>query len=255
VLALALARQRKFSEAAAQLKVILQEHPDHILAYERLGQLTELRPEDFPDSNDWFNEAVKNNPSSALAYIVRAGFHRRNKDNAKTLDEREENNAKALADLEQAEKQDLSDPNVELRLAGEFIYANILDKAEEHLTAVQEAMPTDQNLWQIWAQLALKSQSQEKMLEIAETGLKELSSQPWDFMPIATELFIRCGKRAFFSALGFYANSYRAVYPLWPARPRCRLHHQNEPKGCRTRDSYISGRSCSCRERTSVQGH
>ncbi|MFZ2147116.1 MAG: tetratricopeptide repeat protein [Sedimentisphaerales bacterium] len=200
MLALALAGQRKFSEAAAQLKAIIQEHPDQILAYETLGQLTEQRPDDFPPPpNDspagWFDEAVNNNPSSALAYIVRAGFYRRNKDNAK-----------ALADLEQAEKQDLSDPEVRLRLAEEFINADILDKAEEHLAAVQKAAPTDatlrssslrstsQNLWRIWALLALKSKSQEKMLEVAETGLKELSSQPWDFMPIATELFIRCGQ-------------------------------------------------------------
>ncbi|GAJ06139.1 unnamed protein product, partial [marine sediment metagenome] len=144
----------------------------------------ELRPEDFPDSPaSWFDGAVNNNPSSALAYIVRAGFHRRSKDIAKTL-----------TDLEQAEQQDLSDPEVLLRLAEEFINADILDKAEEHLAAVQTATPTDQGLWRIWALLALKSKSQEKMLEIAETGLKELSSQPWDFMPLATELFIRGGR-------------------------------------------------------------
>ena len=196
MLALALARQRKFDESAAQLKAIIQEHPDQILAYETLGQLTEQRPEDFPDSPaHWFDEAVNNNPSSALAYIVRAGFHRRSKDIAK-----------ALTDLEQAEQQDLSDPEVQLRLADEFINADILDKAEEHLAAVQTAALTDatprssslrstsQNLWRIWALLALKSKSREKMLEIAETGLKELSSQPWDFMPIATELFIRGGQ-------------------------------------------------------------
>ncbi len=184
MLAMALVRQRKFDEAAAQLKAVIQEHPDQILAYETLGQLIELRPEDFPDSPaSWFDRAVNNNPSSALAYIVRAGFQRRSNDMAK-----------ALADLEQAEKQDLSDSEVQLRLANEFINADILDKAEEHLTAVQAATPTNQNLWQIWALLALKSRSQEKMLKIAETGLKELSSQPWDFMPIATELFIRCGQ-------------------------------------------------------------
>jgi len=184
MLALAMARQRKFDEAAAQLKAVIQEHPDQILAYETLGQLIELRPEDFTDSPaSWFDGAVNNNPSSALAYIVRAGFHRRSKDIAK-----------ALTDLEQAEKQDLSDPEVQLRLADEFINADILDKAEGHLTAVQTATPTDQNLWRIWALLALKSKSQEKMLMIAETGLEELSSQPWDFMPIATELFIRSGQ-------------------------------------------------------------
>ncbi|NQT01995.1 MAG: tetratricopeptide repeat protein [Planctomycetes bacterium] len=185
MLALALAQQRKFTEAAAQLNTILQKHPDQILAYETLGQLTERRPDDISDfpPEHWFNKAVNNNPSSALAYIVRAGFYRRSEDGAK-----------ALADLEQAEKLDLSDPNVELRLASEFIIVNDLDKAEQHLTAVQAATPTDQRLWQVWAELALKSQSREKMLKIAEAGLKELSSQPWDFMPIATELFIRSGQ-------------------------------------------------------------
>ena len=185
MLALALVGQRKFTEAAAQLKAIIQEHPDQISAYEMLGQLIYDRPDDFPDSpgEHWFNEAVKNNPSSALAYTVRAGFYQRNKEISK-----------ALADLEQAEKQDLSDPDVELRLASEFINVDILDKAEQHLTAVKSASPTNQGLWAIWAALAAKSKSQEKMLEVAENGLQELSSQPWDFMPTATELFIRCGQ-------------------------------------------------------------
>ncbi len=187
MLALAMARQRKFTEAAAELKAIIQDHPDQILAYEMLGQLTEQRPDDFLDPNDspahWFDEAVNNNPSSVLAYIARAGFYQRSKDSVK-----------ALADLEYSEKLDLSDPNVELRLATEFINANILDKAEQHLTAVQSASPTDQGLWAVWAELAMKSQSQEKMQKVAETGLKELSSQPWDFMPKATRLFIWCGQ-------------------------------------------------------------
>ena len=184
MLARAMAGQRKFSEAAAELKTICAEHPEQISAYEALGQLIEQRPKEFPESPaHWFDEAVQNNPSSAPAYIARAGFHRRSKDITK-----------ALADLKQAEEQDLSDPAVRLRLARELINANALNRAEEHLTAVQETTPSDQILWQTWAQLALKSQSQEKMLKIAEDGLKELSSQPWDFMPIATDMFIRCGQ-------------------------------------------------------------
>ena len=182
MLAVALASQRKFTEAAAELKAILQEHPEQILAYETLGQLTEQRPEDLVDPPaHWFDQAVKNNPSSALAYIIRAGFYLRSRDRLK-----------ALADLEQAEKLDLSDTMVRLRLAREFIDTNALDKAEEHLAAAQTAEPTNQTLWQLWAQLALRSESQAKMLKTAETGLKELSSQPWDFMPTAAELFIRC---------------------------------------------------------------
>jgi tetratricopeptide (TPR) repeat protein len=184
LLALAFVGQRKYSEAAAELRAVIQEYPEQILAYETLAQLTEQRPDDFPGSPDyWFNQAVENNPSSALAYIIRAGFHLRNKDNLK-----------ALSDLEQAEKLDLSEPTVRLRLAQEFINVDVLDKAEEHLMTVQKTKPTDQNLWQMWVRLALKSQSQEKMLTVAETGLKELSSQPWEFIPQACELFIRAGQ-------------------------------------------------------------
>jgi len=181
MLALALAGQRKFKEAAEELQTIIKEHPEQILSYETLGQLIEQRPEDFKDMpSQWFNQAVEKNPASALAYIIRAGFYRRSEDLSSASD-----------DLERAEKQDLSDSAVRLRLAQELINSNALDKAEMHLVAVQEASPTDKDLWTTWAGLALKSRSKEKMLKIAETGLKELSSQPWDFMPLATELFIR----------------------------------------------------------------
>ena len=184
VLALALSGQRKFNEAAEELKAICAEHPDQILAYEALGQLIEQRPNDFLDTPAyWFNQAVEVNPSSALAYIIRASFYLRKRD----VNE-------ALADLQRAEKCDLSDPTVRLRLAQGLINANLLDRAEEHLAVVHQAIPKNQGLWQTWARLALRSQSREKMLEIAETGLEELSSEPWDFMLVATELFIQGGK-------------------------------------------------------------
>jgi len=184
LLALAFAAQRKFAEAATQLKSLIAEHPDQILAYETLGRLAEQRPDISPElSAHWFDEAVKKNPSAALAYITRAGFHLRSKDTPK-----------AIADLQQAEKLDLSDSDVRLRLAIEFINADVPNKAEEHLAAVQAAKPTSPVLWQTWAQLALQSQSQDKMAKVADTGLKELSAYPWDFMPVATELFIRAGQ-------------------------------------------------------------
>ncbi|MHC4628537.1 MAG: tetratricopeptide repeat protein, partial [Planctomycetota bacterium] len=184
MLAEALIGQREFKEAAAELKTIVQEHPGEILACEALGQLAEQRVEDFTDAPaTWFDRAVENNPSSALAYVVRAGFHRRN-----------QSAHEALADLEKAEQQDLSDPAVRLRLAKELISAGLLDRAQQQLVAARQTAAQDQDLWQTWATLALRSRSQEKMLEVAEAGLKELSSQPWDFMPLATELFILCGK-------------------------------------------------------------
>lgn len=181
MLAIALARLRKFDEAVAQLDGIIAEHPDYVLAYETLGQLTEQRPKEYSKPPEhWFDEAVKNNPSSALAYIIRAGFHLRSKDRTK-----------ALADLKQAEKMDLSEPVVRLMLGAGFINANIFDKAEFHLKEAQAAEPENLILWQTWAQCALKSKSKENMLMVAETGLKQLSAQPWDFMTTAVELFIR----------------------------------------------------------------
>jgi len=183
MLGIALAQQRKFNQAAEELKAICTEHPEQVLAYESLGWLIERHPDQFPDqAANWYDQAVENNPSSSLAYIVRAGFHLRNNDQSK-----------ALTDINKAEQQDLSDPSVRLRLARELINLNLIDKSEQHLEAIYKVTPTDQNLWQLWANLALRSKSKEKMLNIAEKGLKELFSQPWDFMPMATELFIRSG--------------------------------------------------------------
>jgi len=184
MLAVALARQRRFDGAVTQLKTIIEKHSDEILAYETLGQLMEQRPQDFTDQpKRWYDEAVEKNPSSALAYIVRAAFYLRSGDRSK-----------ALADLEQAEVQDLSDPLVRLRLAREFTVVGILDQAEQHLKIVQADNPTDRTLWLIWAELALRSASQEKMQEVAEMGLRELGSDMWDFIHVAAELFIRAGR-------------------------------------------------------------
>ncbi|HEC04328.1 MAG TPA: tetratricopeptide repeat protein, partial [Phycisphaerales bacterium] len=185
MLALAMIGQRKFQEAATELKAIVQKHPEQIPAYEVLGQLVERRPEEFEEAPAGvFDQAVKNNPSSALAYIARAGFYRRSTNDAPAV----------LVDLQRAERQDLSDPEIRLRLARELITMGQLDRAAEHLEIVQEADPKNQDLWQAWARLALKSGSQEKMLEVAEAGLAELVSQPWDFMPMAAELFILAGR-------------------------------------------------------------
>jgi len=184
MLAIALADQRKFDEAIKELKSIIEEHPEQILAYDVLGQLTEQRGKDFAQPTQfWFDEAVKNNPSEAEAYIIRGAYYLRHK-----------NRTKALADLTQAEQKDLSDPATRLRLAEQLINANVFDKARKHLEAVQAVEPANQLLWQVWARLVLKSGSKEEMARIAKTGLKELSSQPWDFMAVAAELYIRCNE-------------------------------------------------------------
>jgi len=47
--AIALAQQRKFNEAADELKAICKEHPEQVLAYESLGQIIERHPDEFSD--------------------------------------------------------------------------------------------------------------------------------------------------------------------------------------------------------------
>ena len=143
--AVALVYQRKYHEAAEVLKKLCEENPDQVLAYETAGQLAEQHPEEFSESSVyWYDEAVKNNPSSALAYIVRAGYYRRNK-----------NVNSALAELEKAETLELSEPEVCMRLALEYINLNLLDKAEVILSKIREEAPEDQGLWQMLAQIAL----------------------------------------------------------------------------------------------------
>jgi len=184
LLAQALVRQRKFQEAHDELTAIVKDNPDHVLAYEILGLLAEQRPKDFSEQPAfWFDEVVKKNPTSALAYAARAAFYIRTSQLPK-----------ALADLEQAEKQDLSDPAVHLRIAGEFIGANALDKAREHLKAVKQKTPTDLLLWQTWADLAIRSGSKQEIQNVAETALKELGADSDEFLLVAAELWLRAGQ-------------------------------------------------------------
>lgn len=184
LLAISLIGQRKTREAEQELTDIINKHPEQVIAYEILGQLTEQRPDDLSKPAEyWFEQAVENNPSSALAYIVRGSFNFRRT-----------NRTEAKADFTQAERLDLSEPQVRLRLAGEFVKMNEFEKAEQHLIAVQESEPANQSLWQIWAELAMKSGSEQQMLQVAQNGLEALASQPWDFMPVAAELFIRTNK-------------------------------------------------------------
>jgi len=184
LLAIALVNQRKFPEAAKELKEIIEKNPSQVFAYETLGQMAEQRPQDFSENpNFWFDQAVKANPSSAEAYIARGIYLLRhgNKDGA-------------VADLEQAQQKDLSNSTARLRLAEALILTNALDPAQKQLDILQASEPDNQMLWQLKAQLAIRTDSNDIMLKVADTGLKELSSQPWDFLPFAAELFIRCGR-------------------------------------------------------------
>jgi len=181
--ATALVGQRKYPEAIAEFQAIIADEPNQVPVYESLGRIAEQIGSQSPQTPaHWFDQAVENNPTSALAYVVRAAFYLRSQDKTR-----------ALADLAKAEQLDLAQIDTRLRLAAELFNAGQLDRAERHLTAVKQEEPRNQGLWNLWAQLALRSSSKDKMLEVAQSGLECLSAAPWDFMPLAAELLIRAG--------------------------------------------------------------
>jgi tetratricopeptide (TPR) repeat protein len=184
ILAVACARQRRFDEAADQLESLVRKHPDEILAYDVLGQLLEQQKGLLDEGPQyWFDEAVKNNPTAAMAYITRAGFYLR-----------AGSKSEAVSDLTRAQELDLSDPVVHLRLVQELINAEMFESADVHLTQVWKQEPQNQILWQLWASLALRSRDNAKIKSVAQNGLSQLHNQPWDFMPQAVRLYIECGE-------------------------------------------------------------
>ncbi|MCK5269822.1 MAG: tetratricopeptide repeat protein, partial [Sedimentisphaerales bacterium] len=181
MLAEVLARQRKYEEAEKELQAIIEKHPDEISAYEALGQLSDGRPEEFSQPGEhWFSLAVKNNPQAAKAYIIRGAYYLRQRQRDK-----------CLTDLGQAEKLGLSEQATMLRLAMQYLDLNILDKAKYYLDEIKKKDPSNSLLWLTWARYALQSNSKSEMLRIAEEGLKANPKKPWDFIPLAIDLFIQ----------------------------------------------------------------
>ncbi|OHB67104.1 MAG: hypothetical protein A2Y76_15630 [Planctomycetes bacterium RBG_13_60_9] len=185
MLAFSFMQQQKPQETGQALRNLVRDHPDDVLAYEMLGRLAEDYPADANrPAAEWFDAAVAANPQSALAYVVRAAFHRQH-------GRREQ----ALADLNQARQHDLSEVNVHFRLIQELMRVQAIDQAKEHLTALQQTAATEPMLWQTWAAVVLASGSAQEQATVAETGLQKLAPYPWDFMPTAAELFVAAGRR------------------------------------------------------------
>ncbi|MCD6392655.1 MAG: tetratricopeptide repeat protein [Planctomycetes bacterium] len=182
MLSLALARQRKFADAAQQLNRIITDDPSHIPAYNLLGQLTDQRPDDFSvKALHWFDLAVENNPESAQAYIVRGAWY---------FDKNQRE--KALADFQTAESLDLSDVSIRLALAERLMRAGETTKARAHLEAVEQAEPRNLSLWNIWALLSLKIDDKALMCQIADRALESVySDEAFTYLPVAAELYTR----------------------------------------------------------------
>ncbi len=180
-LSLALIQQRNYQEAEQTLSKLIADYPDHVEAYEVMGLFAAEHPEDVnKPANYWFEEAVRVNPDSAMAHLIRGSFLLRTGDRAN-----------AIADFEQAATLDLSDKDVHARLIGELTVARAYDEAREQIKALRAKAPTELDLWRYWSLVAIQSGTEQEMQTVAEEGLKDLSTYPWDFMPWAAELFIR----------------------------------------------------------------
>ncbi|MBE0534948.1 MAG: tetratricopeptide repeat protein [Phycisphaerae bacterium] len=183
MLATAYMKQRKFPEAAKELGAIIKDDPSAVTAYGLMAELAEQRPQDMPQGAEyWYNEAIRNNPESAHALLLR-GLYFLAKDR----------NKDALADFEAAQGKDVSEMRIRLALAEGFLKAGQVEQAETHLAAARAQDPSSLGLWMTWANLALRSQSTDKIRQIADEGLASLTSEVLSFMPVATELYVRTG--------------------------------------------------------------
>lgn len=173
--------QRQFQKAFDQLRGIIQKDPSCINAYLLLAQGAEESPEYFGKKPlEWLTQAIEVNPDNPLAYLYRARYLLR-KGQSKS----------AAFDIEQAELRTSLTREQNLQLVSVYLLANQLQKARELLLTLQAEDSNDLILWNLWAQWALQNGSGEEMIRIAEGGLAAIQPDPYDFVSIAVELFIR----------------------------------------------------------------
>ena len=180
IYAIALAGLGEYDASLSQLQALLDQDPHSVTTYETLGQLAENHGEKYKNPpGHWYDLAVEKNPGSAYARIVRARYY-----------QYQGESSRAIQELQAAQEMDLTDIDVRLRLAGEMVRAGLLEDARQQLGICKDADAADLRLWQIWSECALKSQSKEKMEEVAQHGLESLRHDVQDYWPVAVELFI-----------------------------------------------------------------
>ena len=194
----ALVVQREYAQAAAELKNTIEKNPSHVPAYDMLGRLAESRPDEVDgEPGTWYDQAIQANPSSPLAFVLRA-HHRLRMAGRETAQggavRGQTHRDAARKDVMQAENMDLSEADVRIRIADAWRRLGDIERAEAHLETLRQEQPELSTLWTLWASLALQSDSKPRMIRVAERALDALGAQPWDFMPVAIELFIRGGE-------------------------------------------------------------
>jgi|GEM_PF-3645403 len=166
--------------ALSLIKEIIKENPDNVEAYDLLGRgITQQLHQQQKNIKECyekgivpFDDAVKNNPSSTLAYLQRASFHRQ----FNHMD-------KIHLDLEKALSQAEITTEEHLRIAEELIWINELEKAENILTQLEKDDADNLGLWKTWAFLVWRSDNLKIRVDKIVQGFNILSAtNRWDFM-------------------------------------------------------------------------
>jgi len=179
--AAAMYEQRKFQQAAEIAREIIAECPNSLKAYAIMYKIARsTNDESYGKSRDWLNLCIKNNPDSANAYIMAASFY---------IDENKYDTAVKM--LDKAETLDMPEPAARIELAWQLIRLDMNFRARRHLLVAEKINPNISALWKSWAQIAVREDSKAEMIRAAQSGLKALANDPWDFIPTAAELFIR----------------------------------------------------------------
>ena len=175
-----------------------------------MGMLAEQNPDVVSKpAAFWYDDAIAPNPQSALAYIARADFRLRRTAAATRPGPIWSRPRNATCPIRKREPSGgrtdghaASGPGPGATQGGES--AGPGQGAAQGLAGQR---PDGTGAWQCWTvlasranglalrakDLAVLARSVEEMYTVAETGLKALAAQPWDFMPGATELLIRSG--------------------------------------------------------------
>ncbi len=213
-----LVAQRKSQEAADVLKRLIGNHPDQVRAYALLSNeaLQEGTSSAEETALKWLDQAVAANPDSAEAKVLRARYFRLVPGDRGT----------ATSDLEDAESKRLTDPNLRLALAEEWLALGEYDRAGVHAKALKELdeaeleahdiYPPDMMLalFSLDGLLALRQGDKQRAGDVAEQGLAELAEgrRRTAFLPLAAELLIASGNLdAARSCLADYREQVEAV--------------------------------------------
>lgn len=184
LLARAMSAQKKYDAAAKTLNEILKAHPEHIQAYAVLAQLAAAQPEIVTKPMEyWLDMAVEKNSGSVKAYLMRANYRLR-LGNIEGFD----------TDLSKVREMEIAEVGDKLVFARLLVISKKLDEAEKILQEVASDEPENNGLWSLWVDIAKRRNLNEKVLEVVNNAQEALERDPWDFMPIATEVYLQCGQ-------------------------------------------------------------